>query len=97
MMWYDRTQAIKKVIDILTFVERGDLYYERCVDAVFCGKPIYLEKKHFATIVPTLSSLPYPEFCDVIDEAIYRFMEYNTAYGLALWAKQNKKLRWEFV
>lgn len=82
------------VVDVFSAVNWGDLYYQRIMAAVYMNLPIRIQIEHLQQILPHLSLLGNEMKRKVIGDAIFTFLEKNTAYGFAEWAKANNRLRW---
>lgn len=83
------------IVEIFEVVNYGELYYKRILAACYYDQQIIIEKEHLQPINDMVQSITTEQLVYVIDQALYKFLNKNTAYGFADWAKKIGKLRWK--
>lgn len=86
-----------QIVNIFSQINYGELYYHRILNSVWYKQPIIIEKKHLEPIKEIIKPITTDQLKLVINKALYKFLDKNTAYGFADWALKENKMVWQLA
>lgn len=86
-----------EIVQIFSMINYGELYYKRITAACYYNNEIQIDIKHLESIKDLISPLSIDNLKKAVDDALYNFLNSNTAYGFADWARKHGRLKWRLA